>query len=40
MYKPAKEDNIYVTPQKMVAVGDMSSRGNGGATNTSSNQFT
>ena len=39
MYKPAKEDNIYVTPQKMVAVGDMSSRGNGGATNTSPNQF-
>jgi len=40
MYKPAKEDNIYVTPQKMVAVGNASFRGNGGATNTSSNQFT
>ena len=39
MYKPAKEDNIYVTPQKMVAVGNASFRGNGGATNTSSNQF-
>ena len=40
MYKPAKEDNIYVTPQKMVAVGNASFKSNGGATNTSSNQFT
>ena len=39
MYKPAKEDNIYVTPQKMVAVGNASFKGNGGATNTSPNQF-
>ena len=41
MYAPAKEDNIYVTPQKMVAVGNASFKGNGGADNftTSKKQF-
>ena len=41
MYAPAKEDNIYVTPQKMQAVGDAKFKGNGGADNftTSKKQF-
>lgn len=39
MYEPHPTDNIYVTPQKMVAVGNASFKGNGGATNTSPNQF-
>ena len=38
MYEPHPTDNIYVTPQKMVAVGNTSFNGNGGATNTSPNQ--
>jgi len=39
MYAPAADDNIYVTPQKMQAVGNALFKGNGGATNTSPNQF-
>lgn len=39
MYAPAADDNIYVTPQKMQAVSDFSSKGNGGTTNASPNQF-
>jgi len=38
MYEPDPTDNIYVTPQKMVAVGNTAFKGNSGTTNTSPNQ--